>query len=297
MARRLEADKVVKQGGWPERWDLLLRYRLIEVVAQWEGRLTTGHLSRAFGIGRQQASKDINDYNTERNPGALEYDKSLKGYKPSPQFRPRYTKGEAGEYLQLLSVQGELSDSISTLEIRLPNTLVVSPPTRAITPSVLQKLLRACREHSRLSVGYASLTNPEPERRVIQPHTLVYNGYRWHARAWCEKNAEFRDFVLSRMFGEPELLSPATHVAESDTAWQAQVVLEIVADRRLTKAQRRVVEADWGMARGILQVSTRAALVTYCLQLLRLDHKGVKEKPEEQQVVLRNRAELEPWLF
>ena len=47
-------------GEWPVRWDLLLRYRLIEVMALWEGRLTTNHLMRAFGIGRQQASKDIN---------------------------------------------------------------------------------------------------------------------------------------------------------------------------------------------------------------------------------------------
>lgn len=45
--------------NWPLRWDLLTRYRLIEIVAQWEGRLTTNHLMNSFGIGRQQASKDI----------------------------------------------------------------------------------------------------------------------------------------------------------------------------------------------------------------------------------------------
>ena len=41
------------------RWDLALRYRLIETVVWWEGRLTTGHLIQSFGISRQQASKDI----------------------------------------------------------------------------------------------------------------------------------------------------------------------------------------------------------------------------------------------
>lgn len=286
-----------KPGGWPERWDLLLRYRLIEVVAQWEGRLTTGHLSRAFGIGRQQASKDINVYNAEKNPGALEYDKSLKGYKPTPAFQPRYTKGEAGEYLQLLSVQSELSDSIANLEIRLPNTFVISPPARAVTPVILQRLLRACRERTRLSVVYASISSPEPVSRVIQPHTLVYNGYRWHVRAWCEKHREFRDFVLSRMFGEPELLSPSTHSAEGDSRWQTEVVLEITADTRLSKAQQLVVELDWGMKEGVLRITTRAALAPYCLQLLRLDHKVLKERPEDQQVVLNNRDFLEPMQF
>jgi len=42
------------------RWDLALRYRLIETIAWWEGRLTTRHLIQSFGISRQQASKDIN---------------------------------------------------------------------------------------------------------------------------------------------------------------------------------------------------------------------------------------------
>lgn len=230
-------------------------------------------------------------------PRALEYDKSLKGYKPTPAFQPRYTKGEAGEYLQLLSVQNELSESIENLEIRLPNTCVISPPTRSVTPVVLQRLLRACRERTRLSVVYASISSPEPVSRVIQPHTI---GLQWLSLA-CQsvvrKNGEFRDFVLSRMFGEPELLSPATQLIERDSDWQTEVVLEIIADTRLSKMQRRVVELDWGMKRGILRITTRAALALYCLQLLRLDHKALKEKPEEQQVVLKNRDALESWLF
>ena len=36
---------------WPMRWDLLFRYRIIEIVAQWEGRLTTNHLCSSLGIG------------------------------------------------------------------------------------------------------------------------------------------------------------------------------------------------------------------------------------------------------
>ncbi|MDI3652382.1 WYL domain-containing protein, partial [Pseudomonas aeruginosa] len=53
-----------KQSIESVRWDLALRYRLIETVAWWEGRLTTNHLIQSFGISRQQASKDINSYIT-----------------------------------------------------------------------------------------------------------------------------------------------------------------------------------------------------------------------------------------
>ena len=34
-------------------WDQTLRFRLLEIVLQWEGRLTTNHLCTAFNIGRQ----------------------------------------------------------------------------------------------------------------------------------------------------------------------------------------------------------------------------------------------------
>jgi len=33
-----------KQAIEQVRWDLALRYRLIETIVWWEGRLTTGHL-------------------------------------------------------------------------------------------------------------------------------------------------------------------------------------------------------------------------------------------------------------
>ena len=82
MKRKQEIESV--------RWDLALRYRLIETVAWWEGRLTTNHLMQSFGISRQQASKDINSYINEHAPQNLEYDKHLKGYVPSKQFAPLF---------------------------------------------------------------------------------------------------------------------------------------------------------------------------------------------------------------
>ena len=66
-------------NSWPIRWDLLFRYRLIEIVAYWEGRLTTNHLVNSFGIGRQQASRDINSYLKDIAPNNLIYNKHLKG--------------------------------------------------------------------------------------------------------------------------------------------------------------------------------------------------------------------------
>lgn len=87
-----------KQEITSVRWDLALRYRLIETVAWWEGRLTTGHLMQSFGISRQQASKDINSYISEYAPQNLEYDKHLKGYVPSGHFKPLFIDDSASAY-------------------------------------------------------------------------------------------------------------------------------------------------------------------------------------------------------
>ena len=83
------------------KWDLLLRYRFIEIISYWEGRLTANHLMDAFKIGRQQASKDINWYKRQY-PDNLDYDLQIKGHVPTASFRPVFTQGSADEYLQIL---------------------------------------------------------------------------------------------------------------------------------------------------------------------------------------------------
>ena len=124
------------------RWDLALRYKLIETVAWWEGRLTTGHLMQSFGISRQQASKDINTYITEHAPKNLEYDKQLKGYVPSNQFIPTFIEDSASAYLQLLYQNGERAPHIDGLALAYAHTKVLDVPDRTIRPEVLRPCSR-----------------------------------------------------------------------------------------------------------------------------------------------------------
>ncbi|MDF1822250.1 MAG: WYL domain-containing protein [Alcanivoracaceae bacterium] len=282
---------------WPLRWDLLLRYRLIEVISLWEGRLTTNHLMRAFGIGRQQASKDINTYLAEHGPDNLVYDRFLKGYKPTTTFDPKFTRGVADEYLHMMHTREDLACRFEELAVRELNTEVLLPPARDLRPNILRPILQACREQKRVEIEYASLANPEPEYRVIQPHTVVHSGYRWHVRAWCEKNSDFRDFVLSRISDEPEIVLPAEKTAADDAAWQTEVAIKLVPDPRLSEAQQQLVARDYGMENGTLTITTRGALVSYILQQLRVDPSTAKSPPEAQQIVVSNTQETDPWLL
>ncbi|ENA1252652.1 WYL domain-containing protein [Pseudomonas sp. 4B] len=279
------------------RWDLALRYRLIETVAWWEGRLTTNHLMQSFGISRQQASKDINTYINEHGPKNLVYDRHLKGYIPAKAFKPRFIDDSASDYLRLLNQNHEREAHIEGLALAYAHTEILQVPDRSIRPEILRPLLRACREGLRLECEYVSLSSPIPETRLIAPHTLIFSGMRWHVRAFCEKNGDYRDFVLSRFRGELEPLGKSDWTREMDAGWSAQVVITIEPDSRLNQAQREIIETDYGMTKGQLVIPTRGALAQYVLQRYQLDPHKIQPRASAQQIVVVNLDELKPWLY
>lgn len=279
------------------RWDLALRYRLIETVVWWEGRLTTGHLIQSFGISRQQASKDINTYINEHAPKNLTYDKQLKGYVPSKHFKPLFIDDSASAYLHLLNQTHSRAPHVEGLALAYAHTMVLEVPDRTIRPEVLRPLLKACRESEVIAVEYVSLANPVPETRLIAPHTLVYTGMRWHVRAYCEKNRMYRDFVLSRLRGQPEFERRTENLIDADEDWNTEVAVVIEPDSRLKPEQKAIIEADFGMEEGLLTIPTRRALVKYVLQRFQIDPKKLDPKAAAQQIVVKNLDDLKPWLY
>ena len=279
------------------KWDLLLRYRFIEIISYWEGRLTANHLMDAFKIGRQQASKDINWYKRQY-PDNLDYDLQLKGHIPTEAFKPMFTRGSADEYLQILQANEDLSQHYANAFMHPTATHIMRPPTRGISPDILRPVIQACREQRRLDINYISLSTPEqPDGRLICPHTLVNNGFRWHVRAYCEKNQDYRDFVLSRIQGVPDVENKARYFVNGDDRWNTQVDLVIVPHRELSRAQQHVIESDYSMVDGQLVIKTRAALVEYTLQILRIDKQSNLRPAVEQQVEILNFDEVKDYCF
>lgn len=283
----------MKKTDWPIRWDLLLRYRLIETIALWEGRLTTNHICHSFGIGRQQASKDINTYLRELAPGNLVYDRHLKGYVPAANFEPVVTRGLVAEYWDLLSRQQNLSTTFETLNIGSPESMIVQGPNRVISPETMRAVVLATRHGRQLRASYVSLSRPEAIESILEPHTLVCTGNSWHLRAWCESNREFRDFALSRFHRPPEALRQrAKRDRQQDNDWNREVTMVLTPDLRLTDAQQRIIARDYGMERGRLEVETRAALAPYVLSRLGITLDNQHPDPLVQQLELANPDQL-----
>ncbi|MDI9243700.1 WYL domain-containing protein [Marinobacter sp. CHS3-4] len=283
----------MKKTDWPIRWDLLLRYRLIEIIALWEGRLTTNHICHSFGIGRQQASKDINTYLRELAPGNLVYDRHLKGYVPSDRFTPRVTTGEVSEYQDLLARQDSLSDTFESLDLSVSESTIVRGPQRVVRPEVMRAVVAATRQGRILKARYASLSPAQIHEQTLEPHTLVCVGHSWHLRAWCDKNREFRDFSLSRFRGAPEVLRQKTrHNLQQDDDWHRQVSMVLTPDSRLNPEQQEIIAADYGMENRRMELTTRAALAPYLLSRMGLGLDHQHPDPMTQQLELANEDQM-----
>ncbi|MGO9769704.1 MAG: WYL domain-containing protein [Roseiarcus sp.] len=178
------------------------------------------------------------------------------------------------------------------------DTWFASPPPAAVTqtiarsvdPSILRGVLRAIEQQEEVDILYQSLTNTR--RRSIAPHSIAFDGHRWHARAWCTEREEFRDFVLTRMLsldrGAPSKANPS-----DDIEWLTLVELNIVAHPALSAPQKSAIEHDFGMKDGVLRLKTRLALAFYPIARLNLDLTDASIRPERKQICLTNMAELE----
>ncbi|WP_417614942.1 transcriptional regulator [Oceanisphaera sp.] len=273
----------------PER-----RYWLIELIANWEGRVICSHLQHFFQLGRQQASKDINQY-LQMHANNLFYCATAKGYLPTKQFTPAFISGDVAEYLDWISGQSAHLPPADN-KYQLAHAILV-PPSRNVSPHIMRPLVHAMRQEERLEVDYGAVSNPDNSGRIIVPIRFVNTGRRWHLRAWCEKAQDYRDFVLSRLHGEPSPEGKSLGALPVDTAWQTHITLRLQPDPRLSEAQQAALIHDYSMQNGELQLSTRAALAHYLLQEMQVNIKMLDGNPAAQQLILVNQDEIKPWLF
>lgn len=110
---------------------------------------------------------------------------------------------------------------------------------------------------------------------------------------------KFRDFVLSRFRGSPELQDiPSEKGRDQDPGWDTQVQVRLTPDPRLRPEQRAIIETDYGMAEGKLVIHTRGALAQYVLQRYQINPANpLNPDPKAQQLVVANLDELRPWLW
>jgi len=270
------------------KWDQILRFRLIEIIAMWEGRLTTNHLRDTFKIGRQQASRDISKYKSLFAQEQLILDQKIKGYKPSKKFKPAFTQGIADEYLSFLHQQNNADNCFEFFNLGNAETVVLNVPGRNISPAVIRTLITAARDCTRVDVEYISLNSGEIKGRVITPHTLIFDGVRWHVRAHCEDRNIYIDLVLSRFRNEPELMNKSVHTRDQDHEWNDIISLTLIPNPFLSTAQQEIIAHDYDMSSAKLSLDVRAPLVKYYKKLFNVceEEMLLKDRPKEFQLTV-----------
>jgi predicted DNA-binding transcriptional regulator YafY len=276
--------RVGKKGA---NWSVERRYEFMEFRVYWQGNINRSDLMEAFGISVQQASKDFANY-IEGRKSNLTYDKSLRTYLRGKNFKPRYFQPDAAEYFaQLQAVEHGLVPEAQSWINFFPGYAATPIPARGVDPLVLRNVLSAIRDKVALKITYQSMSRPEPTARWIEPHSLAFDGFRWHARAFCQNDVIFKDFLLSRIVDVGER-GQLTATAEQDEAWNSEVVLEIGPHPELSDTQRRAIEMDYGMVDGRAEIAVRRALLFYALKRLGLDTDPAARRPQDQQIVLIN---------
>ena len=156
----------------------------------------------------------------------------------------------------------------------------VSLPVRRATPTVERAAFYAVCENLRLRVDYGSLSGRrEPGWRQLVPRAFAHDGYRWHLRAWCEENGEFRDFVLSRVREATWPNESAPPDLPDDVEWESFDELVLAPSPDLPESTRASIAWDFGMNNGVLRLKVRRAMRNYTLMHLRLPTDSMKPLP------------------
>jgi hypothetical protein len=254
-----------------KQWAAAERLRYIERSAFWRGVINRSDLQRIYDLSAAQASSDLHRY-SELNPGALAYNLKLKRYEGRQAMRPVLHVPRLEEAIEMFlgadlrtarpvgaGAPAENSTQVATVVV----------PQRTASAEAQRAIFQAVLSARQVRIRYLSFGKRGESWRVIAPHALAHDGYRWHARAWCFENRDFRNFVLGRIrkAGWPQ---PLTAALPGDKAWQEWCILKLRPRQGLSDAQARAVRLEYGMAHGRMTLRVRRAMLDATLMHLRL---------------------------
>ncbi|MVT66115.1 WYL domain-containing protein [Bradyrhizobium pachyrhizi] len=282
------------EGATALKWGVERRLEFIEFRLFWEGGVNRSDIIEMFDVSVPQASKDLTLYQ-ERAPQNAIYDKSAKRYVASPQFSPIFLKPDPDGYLsRLRSLAEGLADPGESWIAHPPETDIALTPRRDVDAGVLKAILGAVRESRSIEVCYQSMNSKrsDPVWRRMTPHAFGYDGFRWHARAYCHIDNKFKDFLLPRILDTRDMGVPGPG-REQDTLWNETFNIEIGPHPRLKPSQRAVVAKDYGMVKERAVLTVRYAMLFYVLKRLGLLGDASQQNPRTQHIVALNAHETE----
>ena len=286
MSDQPESDRAAP----PLRWSVEQRVTFATRRLYWDGTINRDDLMRRFGVSANQATADLARLRAAY-PDGFTYDTVSRRYQATPGFQP----GEAAPAALLrelrLIAEGHLDPEESTLSV-VPPLGIADLPERSVEAAVLRPVLAAIRHRQAVEARYVSFQRPGERQRVLSPHALVFDGFRWHVRAHDAGDDTFKDFVIARLSHVVTAGTWRGHPAE-DAAWNRMVTMEIAPHPGLDPHQRRVIARDYGMdAKQRLMLKVREAVLFYVCRRFGLTE-GHQTRPGHEQHIVLKRASQE----
>jgi len=266
------------------RWSVEQRVAFAARRLFWDGSINREDLMRRFGVSANQATADLARLK-EAYPEGLFYDTVAKRYRPTASYLPQEADSAALLRELRLVAEGHLNPQDSVLA-SVPPLEVAALPERSVDAAVLHGTLTAIQERKAVSARYVSFQRPGERQRILSPHALVFDGFRWHVRAHDAGDDTFKDFVIARLSHVSDT-GPWRRGPVDDAAWNRMVTLEIGPHPGLDPHQRRVIARDYGMdAKQRLKLTVREAVLFYVRQRFGLIEGHEDRSARDQHIVL-----------
>jgi hypothetical protein len=256
-----------------ENWAAQERLRAIERAVWWRGWVKRKSLQQLFGVSLAQASSDLQKYQ-ELNPGALVYDLSRKRYEAAEGMACQLHLPQLEDAIRCFLPSKYIGQLPVSVQVEHEMVATVGLPNRKGKDLVVRMVMQSLLNGQKLKLQYWSVSSGKSTWREIAPAGLGHDGYRWHARAWCYKNGDYRDFVLSRISAVklPEDISEAKgEPLPADEDWETFVTVKLKPNSELDENSRRAIELDYGIRKnGVLKLEVRRAMRNYLLEHMRV---------------------------
>lgn len=272
----------------------------LKLIFQWEGRLNNARLRELFNLSQVRASEWIREFR-EEHPYWMRWDTRTRSFHATPEA---YLDVEGSDsywtknaesltlYLALVGLPHAVPGSYSERVV-----WAAFPDLTAPQPRIFAALNEAIRTHQAVEITYRSMREPAPHPRIISPHNLVRAGRRWHVRAFCTKNQDFRDYTLGRIVDVSLLGQSAEKLETDDKAWMTRVPVRLVAHPDLTLDQQSLIRFEYFNDTASRVETCRGSLVNYFIQDIRAAIDAKTQRPPDFQLAVANIQEVMPWLF
>lgn len=268
-------------------WSQNRRFEFIEWKLFWEESINRSDLESTFEISTPQASMDLRRYREVAGEN-IEYSLTEKAYLPSARSKPKFLRLSADRLL--LQLRAWLIGALPREDLwfkDIPSVDMAPEIARSVEPECLRRILQAIRLREAIDIRYQSLTNTR--WRKIAPHSLAFDGHRWHVRAWAVDREDFRDFVITRI----EEIGSSEHAdfdPEDDLVWKTKGTLKLCPHPELNDEQAESIKRDFDMIEGIKHVEVRLSMAYYFIVRMNLDLDNLP--PERAQLCLQNLDEI-----